>query len=122
MYQIKNLPDGSTEAEERRRREAFVRSKVGPVGTEEGHRDRGTGAQPRVSCGSPKPRQGIGPRSTSEEHLQGAPPRPRNGTEDENQGKAEKPRKRTDARPKVSCGALSHGTEDWSRGGEPRQA
>jgi hypothetical protein len=36
MYQIKNLPDGSTEAEERRR-EGFVRSTVGPVGTEEEH-------------------------------------------------------------------------------------
>jgi hypothetical protein len=134
MYQIKNLPDGSTEAEERRR-EGFVRSTVGPVGTEEGHRDRGTGAQPRVSCGAPKHRQGIGPKNGTEEHLPGrgigprmrtkARPRsqggeltrgqrfraehrvtgPRTGAEEENQGKAEEPRRRTKARPKVLCGA-----------------
>jgi hypothetical protein len=36
MYQIKNLPDGNTEAEERRR-EGFVRNTMGPVGTEEEH-------------------------------------------------------------------------------------
>jgi hypothetical protein len=61
------------------------------------------------------------PRNRTKEHNQGAALRLRNGTEDENQGKAEKPRRRTDARPKVSCGAPSHGTEDWSRGGEPRR-
>jgi hypothetical protein len=134
MYQIKNLPDGSTEAEERRR-EGSVRSTVGPVGTEEGHRDRGAGAQPRVSCGALKHRQGIGPKNGTEEHLRGrgmgprmrtkARPRsqggepaqgrrfraehrvmgPRTGAEEENQGEAEEPRRRTEARPKVSCGA-----------------
>ena len=30
---------------------------------------------------------------------------PRTGAEEENQGKAEEPRRRTEARPKVSCGA-----------------
>jgi hypothetical protein len=64
MYQIKNLLDGSTEAEDWRR-EGFVRSTVEPVGTEEGQ----TGAQPRVLCGAPKHRQGIGPKNGTEEHL-----------------------------------------------------
>jgi hypothetical protein len=70
MYQIKNLPDGRTEAEERRR-EGFVQSTVGPVGTKEEHRDRGTGAQPRVLCGALKHRQGMGPKNGTEEHLRG---------------------------------------------------
>jgi hypothetical protein len=71
MNQIRNLPDGSTKAEERRRK-GFVWSTLGPVGTEEEHRDRGTGAQPRVSCGAPKHRQGIGPKNGTKEHLPSA--------------------------------------------------
>jgi hypothetical protein len=70
----KNLPDESTEAEEQIR-EGFVPSTKGPVGTEEEHQDRGTGAQPRVSCGAPKHRQGIGPKNGTK---RGAPRRPRN--------------------------------------------
>jgi hypothetical protein len=54
------------------------------------------------------------PRNRTKERDGGAPPRSQNGTKDENQGKAEKPRRTTGARLKVSCGALSNGTEDWS--------
>jgi hypothetical protein len=68
MYQIKDLPDGSTEAK-KPRREGFVRSTVGPVRTEEEHRDRGTRAQPRVLCGAPKHCQGIGPKNRTKEQL-----------------------------------------------------
>jgi hypothetical protein len=94
MYQIKNLPDGSTEAEEERREQGFVRSTVGPVGTEEGHQERGTGARPRGSCGAPKHRQGIGPKSGTEEHLR---------------GRGMGPRMRTKARPRSQGGEPTRG-------------
>jgi hypothetical protein len=56
-----------------------------------------TKARPRSQGGEPT----RGRRFRAEHRVMG----PRTGAEEENQGKAEEPRRRTEARPKVSCGA-----------------
>jgi hypothetical protein len=101
-----------------------VRSTEEPVGTEEEHQDRGTEAQPRVSCGAPKHRQRIGPKERTKEHLRGQGMGPKTGAEEENRGEAREPSRRTELMPKVSCRAprRRRGAEEEHRGEaeEPR--